>query len=35
LGDDHGLTWNVPLESGGVLVGDEIRTLLKVQTTRQ
>lgn len=29
-----GLTWNVPLESGGVLVSDEVRLTLDVQAAR-
>lgn len=30
---DFGLTWNQPLETGGVLVGDEVRITLEVQAT--
>jgi polyisoprenoid-binding protein YceI len=32
---DFGLTWNVALEAGGVLVGDVVRILLEVQAIRQ
>jgi polyisoprenoid-binding protein YceI len=30
---DFGLTWNAALETGGVVVGDEIRIELDVQGT--
>jgi len=32
---DFGLTWNAPLEAGGVLVSDEIRLTLEVQLLKQ
>lgn len=32
---DFGLTWNVGLETGGVLVGDEIKISLEVEAIRQ
>jgi len=32
---DYGLTWNVPLEAGGVLVGDEVSLHLEIELTRQ
>ena len=32
---DFGLTWNQALETGGVLVGDEVKVVLEVQATRQ
>lgn len=32
---DFGLTWNAALETGGVLVGDEVKLSLEVQLTRQ
>lgn len=32
---DFGLTWNVALETGGVLVGDEITITLDIQATLQ
>jgi polyisoprenoid-binding protein YceI len=32
---DFGLTWNVPLESGGVLVGDDVRIELSVEAIPQ
>ncbi len=32
---DFGLTWNVALETGGVLVGDEIRIHLEVEAIKQ
>lgn len=32
---DFGLTWNAPLEAGGVLVGDEVKFNLEVQAIRQ
>jgi polyisoprenoid-binding protein YceI len=32
---DFGLTWNVALETGGVLVGDEIRISLEVEAVKQ
>ena len=32
---DFGLTWNAALETGGVLVGEEVRLLLDVQLVRQ
>ena len=32
---DFGLTWNSPLETGGVMVGDEIKISLEVELTRR
>ncbi len=32
---DFGLVWNVALEAGGVLVGDEVAIQLEVELTRQ
>jgi polyisoprenoid-binding protein YceI len=32
---DFGLTWNAALETGGVLVGDEVRITLELQLIRQ
>ena len=32
---DFGLTWNVALEAGGVLVGDSVKVTLEIQTVRQ
>jgi polyisoprenoid-binding protein YceI len=32
---DFGLVWNVALESGGILVGDEIKITLDVEATKQ
>lgn len=32
---DFGLTWNAALETGGVMVGDEVRIELEVQAVRQ
>jgi polyisoprenoid-binding protein YceI len=32
---DYGLVWNMPLEKGGVLVGDTIKISLEVQATKQ
>lgn len=32
---DFGLTWNVPLEAGGVLVSEEVTIHLEVELTRQ
>lgn len=32
---DYGLTWNAALETGGVLVGDEIKIFLEVQAAQQ
>lgn len=32
---DFGLTWNVALETGGVVVGDEIRITIDIEATRQ
>lgn len=31
---DYGLTWNAALESGGVLVGDEVKITLDMEATR-
>lgn len=32
---DYGLTWNAALETGGVLVGDEIKVSLEIQAAKQ
>ena len=32
---DFGLTWNVAIETGGVVVGDEIKITIDVEATRQ
>ena len=32
---DFGLTWNVAMEAGGVLVGDEIKISIEVELVRQ
>jgi polyisoprenoid-binding protein YceI len=32
---DFGLKWNSPLESGGVLIGDEVKISLEVELTRR
>ena len=32
---DFGLTWNVALEAGGLLVGDKLDILIEVQAIRQ
>ena len=32
---DFGLKWNVPLEGGGILVGDEVKISLEVEAVRQ
>lgn len=32
---DFGLTWNAQLETGGVLVGDEVKILLEVEAIQQ
>ena len=32
---DYGLTWNAALETGGVLVGDEIKISLDIQAAKQ
>ena len=32
---DFGLTWNVALETGGVLVGDRVKILLEVEAVKQ
>ncbi|WP_078380447.1 YceI family protein [Sutcliffiella halmapala] len=31
---DYGLTWNAPLEAGGVLVGDQIKIELQLQAAK-
>lgn len=31
---DFGLTWNAPLETGGVLVGDEVKISIEVQVVK-
>ncbi|MGD6779444.1 MULTISPECIES: YceI family protein [Bacillaceae] len=31
---DYGLTWNAPLEAGGVLVGDQIKIALQLQAAK-
>jgi polyisoprenoid-binding protein YceI len=32
---DFGLTWNAPMETGGVLVGDEVKISIEVELTRR
>ena len=32
---DYGLTWNAALETGGVLVGDQIKIALQVQASKE
>jgi polyisoprenoid-binding protein YceI len=32
---DYGLTWSAPLESGGVLVGDDVKISLEIEASRQ
>lgn len=32
---DYGLTWNAALETGGVLVGDEIKIAMEIQAAEQ
>lgn len=32
---DFGLTWSAPLESGGVLVGDDVKITLEIQAAKQ
>jgi polyisoprenoid-binding protein YceI len=32
---DYGLAWNAPLETGGLLVGDEVRISLSIQAIAQ
>ena len=32
---DFGLEWNVALETGGVLVGDEVRITIEAELVRQ
>ena len=32
---DYGLEWNAPLETGGVLLSDEVKLLLSVQLVKQ
>ena len=32
---DFGLVWNVALETGGVLVGDDVSITLEVELTRR
>jgi polyisoprenoid-binding protein YceI len=32
---EFGLAWNVALETGGVLVGDEVKLNLEIELTRQ
>ncbi len=32
---DFGLTWNAPLETGGVMVGEEVKINLEVELTRR
>lgn len=31
---DYGLTWNAPLETGGVLVSDEVKIALEIQASK-
>ena len=33
--EDYGLNWNAALETGGVLVGGEVKISLEVEATRQ
>jgi len=33
--EDFGLTWNAALETGGFLVGDEVRISLSIQAIAQ
>jgi polyisoprenoid-binding protein YceI len=33
--EDWGLTWNLSLETGGILVSKEIRLEIEVETVRQ
>jgi polyisoprenoid-binding protein YceI len=32
---DYGLTWNAALETGGVLVGDQVQISLEIEATKQ
>lgn len=32
---DYGLTWNAPMEAGGVVVGDEIKISLEIEATKE
>jgi polyisoprenoid-binding protein YceI len=32
---DYGLTWNAPLEAGGVLVGEDVNIAIDGQVVRQ
>ena len=32
---DYGLTWNAALETGGVLVGDEVKINIEIEATKQ
>jgi polyisoprenoid-binding protein YceI len=32
---DYGLTWNAALETGGVLVGDEVKIALEIEAAKQ
>jgi polyisoprenoid-binding protein YceI len=32
---DFGLTWNTPLETGGILVGNDVRVSVQLETVRQ
>ena len=32
---DFGLTWNAPLETGGFLLGDEVKIYLEIQAVKQ
>ena len=32
---DWGLTWNAPLESGGILVGDKVKIVLEIEAGKQ
>lgn len=31
---DYGLTWNAPLETGGVVVSDEVKIALEIQASK-
>ncbi len=32
---DYGLTWNAALETGGVLIGDEVKVFLEIEASKQ
>ena len=33
--NDFGLTWNLPIESGGMLVGDTVELTMEIQLIKQ